>query len=76
MLDKNEEFCIITNDTICYNWAPQILNLLAVDWNYPNVKEQILNAIKYFKKNLYTNACFKPNPNACKLIVPSGIQWN
>lgn len=71
MFDEKEEFNIIT-----YGCAAHILNLLANDISYPNVKEQILHVIKYFRNNQYANACFRKDASTSKLIMPCEVRWN
>lgn len=72
--NENEE--INKNNAITYGCAAHILNLLANDINYPNVKEQILCVIKYFRNNQYANACYRRETNSPKLIMPCEVRWN
>lgn len=71
LLDENEDLDIIT-----YGCAAHILNLLANDISYPNVKEQVLQIIKHFRNNHFAGACYRKNNNAPKLILPSEVRWN
>lgn len=62
-------------DVITYGCSAHVLNLLANDFQFLNVKEHILNVIKYFRNNHFANACYRKS-GAPKLVLPSEVRWN
>lgn len=61
---------------ITYGCAAHILNLLAIDINYPTVTEQVLQIIKHFRNNHFASAAFRAEKNSPMLTLPSDVRWN
>lgn len=62
-------------NVITYGCSAHVLNLLANDFQYSSIKEQIMKVIKYFRNNHFANACYR-STGALKLILPSEVRWN
>lgn len=62
-------------NVITYGCSAHVLNLLANDFQYSSMKEQIMKVIKYFRNNHFANACYR-STGALKLILPSDVRWN
>lgn len=60
---------------ITYGCSAHLLNLLAEDLNIPNIKEQILHIVKFFRNNHFANAKYR-EAGGSKLIVPQEVRWN
>ncbi|KAJ8035218.1 putative AC transposase [Holothuria leucospilota] len=62
-------------DLVTYGCSAHLLNLLAHDLEVPNVKDQILHVIKYFRNNHF--ACAKHRQEGGNnLIMPQDVRWN
>jgi len=62
-------------DLITYGCSAHLLNLLAKDLEIPNIKEQVVQVVKYFRNNHFAAAAFKSN-NGLRLIMPQEVRWN
>lgn len=62
-------------DVITYGCSAHVLNLLAGDCQFPNVKEHVLVIVKYFRNNHFANALYRAS-EAPKLIMPAETRWN
>lgn len=66
----NENLNVIT-----YGCSAHILNLLANAVKYPNVNEQVIQVIKYFRNNHFANGCYR-SFSTTKLVLPTEVRWN
>lgn len=69
-IQSNPDFDLIT-----YGCSAHLLNLLAEDLNIPNIKEQILHIVKFFRNNHFANAKYR-EAGGSKLIIPQEVRWN
>jgi len=52
-----------------------LLYLLAKDLEIPNIKEQVVQVVKYFRNNHFAAAAYKSNDGP-RLIMPQEVRWN
>jgi len=62
-------------DLITYGCSAHLLNLLAKDLEIPDIKEQVVQVVKYFRNNHFAAAAFKSN-NGLHLIMTQEVRWN
>ena len=62
-------------DLITYGCSAHLLNLLAKDLEIPNIKEQVVQVVKYFRNNHFAAASLKSN-DGLRLIMPQEVRWN
>lgn len=62
-------------DVITYGCSAHLMNLLAKDLEIPNIKEQVVQVVKYFRNNHFAAAVYKAN-GALRLIMPQEVRWN
>lgn len=66
----------ITKPTIItYGCSSHLLNLFAHDLKVNNVKEQIVDVVKYFRNNHFASATYR-QAGGRKLSLPSDVRWN
>ena len=69
-LEENTDSKVIT-----YGCSAHILNLLCKDLQIPDVKEHVVQIVKYFRNNHLARAKFsQAGGNA--LVLPSDVRWN
>lgn len=70
LLENHDDLNVIT-----YGCSAHVLNLLAKDCQFPNIKEHVLVIVKYFRNNHFANALYRQSdtPN---LIMPANTRWN
>lgn len=62
-------------DLVTYGCSAHILNLLAHDLELPNVKEQVVDVVKYFRNNHFACAKYRQEGGNC-LVMPQDVRWN
>lgn len=62
-------------DVITYGCSAHLMNLLAKDLEIPNIKEQVVQVVKYFRNNHFAAATYKAN-GGLRLIMPQEVRWN
>ena len=62
-------------DLITYGCSAHLMNLLARDLEIPNIKEQVVQVVKYFRNNHFAAAAYKAN-GGLRLIMPQEVRWN
>ncbi|XP_063222783.1 uncharacterized protein LOC134531131 [Bacillus rossius redtenbacheri] len=60
---------------ITYGCSAHLLNLLAKDLQVPNVKEHVVEIVKYFRNNHFAHAKYKQEGGQ-QLILPQDVRWN
>ena len=61
-------------DLVTYGCSAHLLNLLAHDVEIPDVKEHILQIMKYFRNNHFAAARYRQGGQC--LIIPQDVRWN
>lgn len=69
-MEEDEE-----SDLVTYGCSAHMLNLLAHDVEVPNVKEQVVHVVKYFRNNHFASAMYRQEGGNC-LIMPQDVRWN
>ena len=62
-------------NVIAYGCSAHLLNLLAKDLEIPNIKEQVVNVVKYFRNNHFAGAAYK-SAGGLWMIMPQDVRWN
>lgn len=62
-------------DIVTYGCSAHMLNLLAHDLEVPNVKEQVVHVIKYFRNNHFASAKYRQEGGNL-LVMPQDVRWN
>ncbi|KAL7639608.1 UNVERIFIED_CONTAM: hypothetical protein RMT77_010109 [Armadillidium vulgare] len=60
---------------ITYGCSAHLMNLLAKDLEISNIKEHIVNIIKYFRNNHCASAAYKAAGGRA-LVMPQDVRWN
>ncbi|QQP50145.1 Transposase, partial [Caligus rogercresseyi] len=60
---------------VTYGCSAHILNLLAHDLEIPNIKDQVVHVIKYFRNNHFASATYRADGNKA-LVMPQDVRWN
>lgn len=70
MLEEDDESGLVT-----YCCSAHLLNLLAHNLEAPNVKEQVVHVVKYFRNNHFASAKYRQEGGNL-LILPQGVRWH
>lgn len=62
-------------DLVTYGCSAHLLNLLAKDLEITNIKEQVVQVVKYFRNNHFAVAAYK-SAGGLRLIMPQDVRWN
>lgn len=62
-------------DVTTYGCSAHLLNLLAKDLEIPNIKEQVVQVVKYFRNNHFAAATYK-KAGGLRLVLPQDVRWN
>jgi len=62
-------------DLITYGCSAHLLNLPRNDVEIPNIKEQVVQVVKYFCNNHFAAAAYRSN-DGLRLIMPQEVRWN
>lgn len=60
---------------LTYGCAAHLLNLLAHDLEIDNVKQHVVQVVKYFRNNHYAAARYRQEGGQC-LVMPQDTRWN
>ncbi|XP_018012992.1 uncharacterized protein LOC108670053 [Hyalella azteca] len=63
------------NGLICYGCSAHLLNLLAKDFEISNIKEHVVQIVKYFRNNHAASAAYRAAGGQA-LVVPQDVRWN
>ncbi|XP_076038547.1 uncharacterized protein LOC143023811 [Oratosquilla oratoria] len=70
LLEQENELKLVT-----YGCTAHILNLLAHDLEIDNIKEHVVNIVKYFRDNHYASARYRQEGEQ-RLVMPQDTRWN
>lgn len=65
----------IVSRIITYGCSAHILNLLCKDLEIKNIKENVVQVVKYFRNNHLASAKYK-QAGGKTLVLPSDVRWN
>ena len=65
----------ISRDILTYGCSAHLLNLLAQDVEIPEVKEQVVRIVKYFRNTHLPAARYKASGGKA-LVLPHEVRWN
>lgn len=65
----------IESKIITYGCSAHILNLLCKDLEIKNIKENVVQVVKYFRNNHLASTKFK-QASGKTLVMPSDVRWN
>ena len=62
-------------DVITYGCSAHMLNLLAQDLAIPNIKEQVVQVVKYFRNNHFAATKYKAKGGLQLILPQDGAHW-